>query len=69
MIPTRRLLLVLLLGALPMAGATLQPWLIWVALVYFLVVLVLVAADVVMTPRPDQVEVERLNDSRLSLGT
>ncbi len=68
MIPTLRLLLLLLLGALPMAGATVAPWLLWFAPVYFLLLLALVVADVVMTPRPDQIEAERLNDSRLSIG-
>ncbi|NJK81148.1 MAG: DUF58 domain-containing protein [Chloroflexaceae bacterium] len=68
MIPTIRLLLFLLLGAVPMAGASLVPPLIWFSLVYFLAVLVALAVDVILTPRPDQIEVERLNDSRLSLG-
>lgn len=68
MIPTPRLLLLLLLGALPMAGASLVPPLIWVSLIYFLVVLSLVAADVLLTPRPEQLEAERINDTRLSIG-
>jgi uncharacterized protein (DUF58 family) len=68
MIPTRRLLVFLLLGALPMAGASLAPPLIWLALVYFLAVLVLVASDIVVTPAPDQIDAERLHDNRLSLG-
>ncbi len=68
MIPTWRLLLLLLLGAVPMAGASLSPPLLWLALFYLLVVLALVAADVIITPRPDEIEIERINDSRLSLG-
>lgn len=68
MIPTHRLLLLLLLGAIPMAGASLVPPLLWFSLVYFLAVLALVAADVLLTPRPEQIEAERLNDTRLSIG-
>lgn len=68
MIPTYRLLILLLLGALPLAGASLVPSLAWFALTYFLLVMVLVGADIVLTPRPGAIEVERLHDSRLSLG-
>lgn len=68
MIPTPRLLLLLLLGALLVAGAALAQPLIWLALVYFFAVVALVATDIVLTPRPDQVEVERINDTKLSLG-
>jgi uncharacterized protein (DUF58 family) len=68
MIPSLRLLLLLLLGAMPMAGASLVPPLIWLALVYFLVVLALLIADVLLTPSPQQLEVERIHDNRLSLG-
>jgi uncharacterized protein (DUF58 family) len=68
MIPTRLLLLLLLLGALPIAGAGMAPVLIWVALAYFLAVVVLVGIDVVLTPLAETIEVERLNDTRLSLG-
>lgn len=68
MIPTLRLLLILLLGAVPIAGASFFPALRWFALFYFLVVLALLITDVILTPRPNQLEVERLNDSRLSIG-
>lgn len=68
MIPTRRLLLLLLLGALPIAGASITQPLAWLALAYFLVVAVLVGIDIVLTPKPDVIEVERLNDTKLSIG-
>lgn len=68
MIPTPRLLLLLLLGALPMAGASLTPVLSWIAVAYLFAVIALVATDVVLTTRPDQIEVERIHDNRLSLG-
>ncbi len=68
MIPTPRLLLLLLLGAIPLAGATLVPPLRWLALLYILVIVALVILDVWLTPHPDQIEAERLNDTRLSLG-
>jgi uncharacterized protein (DUF58 family) len=68
MIPTRRLLWLLLLGALPIAGASLVPALLWVAPLYFLALLALVVADVLLTPRPSQIETQRTHDNRLSLG-
>ncbi|MCU0492740.1 MAG: DUF58 domain-containing protein [Chloroflexaceae bacterium] len=68
MIPTRRLLILLLLAAVPLAGASLLPLLIWLALVYLAAVLVLVASDVWLTPGPERIEVERLHDNRLSIG-
>lgn len=68
MIPTPGLLVLLLLGAVPLAGATLVPPLRWLALVYVLAVIGLVLLDVLVTPRPELIEAERLNDTRLSLG-
>ncbi len=68
MIPTRRLLFLLLLGALLIAGISLAQPLLWLALVYFFALVVLVATDLFLTPRPDQIEVERINDTKLSLG-
>jgi uncharacterized protein (DUF58 family) len=68
MLPSRRLLLLLLLGALPIVGASVAKPLVWVAVLYFLVVVVVVVVDVLLTPSPDALEVERLHDSRLSLG-
>ncbi len=68
MIPSRRLLMLLLLGALPIAGASLAPALVWLAILYFLVVVVLVGVDLLLTPPPDAIETERIHDSRLSLG-
>jgi uncharacterized protein (DUF58 family) len=69
MIPTPHLLLLLLLGALPMAGATFYHPLVWLTLVYFLAVALLVGSDVFLTPSPSQFAVtRRLHDPRLSLG-
>lgn len=68
MIPAPRLLLLLLLGALPIAGASIVKPMAWLALAYFVVIAVMIAIDIVMTPSPDALEVERLNDTRLSLG-
>lgn len=68
MIPTFRLLLFLLLGALPIAGATFAHPLLWLGVLYFLAVVGFVAADVLMTPRPEQIDVERINDTKLSIG-
>lgn len=68
MIPTRRLLGLLLLGTVVIAGASVYQPLTWLALLFFAVLLGLVIADVIMTPRPDQLEVRRLHESKLSLG-
>jgi uncharacterized protein (DUF58 family) len=68
MIPTLRLLLFLLLGSLLVAGAALAPALLWLALAYTLGVGALVAVDYVVTTRPGELEVERINDTKLSLG-
>src|SRR5262245_20327586 len=68
MIPTFRLLLFLLLGSLLVAGAALAPALLWLALAYTVAVGVLVAADYYVTPRPHELEIERINDTKLSLG-
>lgn len=69
MIPTLRFLLLLLLGAVPMAASTLVPPLLWLSLVYIFIIIGVTAADVILTPHPDQIEVERIHDNRLSLGT
>ncbi|HEU5097762.1 MAG TPA: DUF58 domain-containing protein [Roseiflexaceae bacterium] len=68
MIPTFRLLLFLLLGALLVAGVALAPALLPLALAYILAVGVLVAADYIVTTKPAAIEAERINDSKLSLG-
>src|SRR5215470_10101683 len=68
MIPTFRLLLFLLLGSLLVAGVALAPALIWLALGYLAAVGALVAADYLISARPAEIEVERINDTKLSLG-
>ncbi|HEX5690195.1 MAG TPA: DUF58 domain-containing protein [Roseiflexaceae bacterium] len=68
MIPTLRLLLFLLLGSLLVAGVALVPALLWLALAYLLAVAAMVAADYYATPRPNTLEIERINDTKLSLG-
>jgi uncharacterized protein (DUF58 family) len=68
MIPTFRLLLFLLLGSLLVAGVALAPALLWLALAYIVAVGALVAADYVVTTKPAEIEVERINDTKLSLG-
>lgn len=68
MIPTPRLLIFLLLGSLLVAGVALVPALLWLALGYLVAVAGLVVADYLITARPGAIEVERINDSKLSLG-
>jgi uncharacterized protein (DUF58 family) len=68
MLPTFRLLLFLLLGSLLVAGVALSPALLWLALAYLAAVGGLVVADYLITTRPGDIEVERINDTKLSLG-
>lgn len=68
MIPTPRLLFLLLLTAIPLAGAGQLPWLAWLALCYLMVLFGVVMSDLFLTPPPHQLEVERINDTKLSLG-
>ncbi|MEN9937736.1 MAG: hypothetical protein RLZZ387_4315 [Chloroflexota bacterium] len=68
MIPTLRLLLLLLLGSALVAGVALVPGMAWLAAAYLTAVGALVAADAAVTTRPREIEVERINDARLSLG-
>lgn len=68
MLPTPRLLALLLLAAPLIAGAAIAPPLLWLALLYLAIVLAVVISDLVLTPRPSAIEVERVHDSRLSLG-
>jgi uncharacterized protein (DUF58 family) len=68
MIPTLRLYLLLLPGAALVAGVALTPLMLWIAVAYLVVVAALVVADYLLTDRPAALEVERIHDSRLSLG-
>lgn len=68
MIPRFRLLLFLLLGSAIVAGVALAPVLIWLAIGYLVLVAVVVAVDYVISPKPNELEIERINDSKLSLG-
>jgi len=68
MIPTPRLFVLLLLGAVVIAAASFLPLLVWLAVAYFVALGGLVLADVLLTPRPDQIGVQRINEAKLSLG-
>lgn len=68
MIPTPRLLCLLLLGAVVVAGASFALVLTWVAVLYFVALLALVIADYVISTRPEQISVQRINEPKLSLG-
>ena len=68
MLPTLRLLILLLLAVPLIALATFGPGLLWLALVYLAVVAGLTVTDALLTAQPRQIEVERLHDSQLSLG-
>jgi uncharacterized protein (DUF58 family) len=67
-LPSLRLLLLLLIGGLLIAGTALAPTLRFVVVLYLLAVAALLLVDVYLTPQPSRLEVERIHDSRLSLG-
>jgi uncharacterized protein (DUF58 family) len=68
MLLTRRALILLLVTAALLALGAFQPFLIYAAILYLVVVLGMIALDRYMSPGPALFEPERINDSRLSLG-
>lgn len=68
MLLTRRALFLLLLTALLFALGTLEPLLVYVAIGYLALVLMMIFIDRAMTPKADEFDVTRANDARLSLG-
>ncbi|MGC8950047.1 DUF58 domain-containing protein [Chloroflexus sp.] len=69
MLPTPRLLFLVLLAAPLIAGTAFAPWLSWAALIYLILVGGVVVSDILLSPDPKDIEVERLCEKRLSLGT
>lgn len=68
MIPTLRLLLLLLIGSVLVAGSAMVPALVWLAILYVLLIAAFVVVDYVVSPKPQDVEIERINDTKLSIG-
>lgn len=68
MLLTRRALFLLLLSALLLALGAIQPLFFLLAGVYLVVVLAMIAADRLLSPKPAELVPTRHNDSRLSLG-
>lgn len=68
MLPTPRLLALLLLAAPLIALSAFAPGLIWLAVAYLIAVAALAISDAALAARPAQIEVERIHDPRLSLG-
>lgn len=67
MLPSRRLLALLLLGGALIGGLAYAPALRWLTVAYLSAVAVLLLVDAYLTPRPGQLELERIHDERLSL--
>ncbi len=67
MLPTRRLLVLLLLGAVVIAGTTFAG-LTWLAILYFVALLALVIVDYMISTKPEQISVAREVEPKLSLG-
>src|SRR4051812_32290965 len=65
---TRRALFLLLLAAPIVALATIDRAALWGAALYVLGVLVLMAVDVVLSPKPGDFRLSRENEAKLSLG-
>lgn len=68
MVPTWRLVGLVLATALPLAGSAWWPNLLWVAVVWLLLVLAVVLVDLRLTPRAGQWELARSHDTRLSVA-
>ncbi len=68
MLPSFRLLLLLLVAALLLAAGSLSRPLLLLAPPYLLGLMILLAVDYLISPKPKQLDVERINDSKLSLG-
>jgi len=68
MLPTPRLLTLLLLGAVVVAGASFAQPLTWLAVLFFLTLLGLIIVDFLISTKPDQIGVQRINETKLSLG-
>jgi len=67
-LPTPRLLFLVLLVTPLIAGAAFVSFLNWMAVLYLIVVGGILVSDILLSPQPDQIEAERLHDTRLSLG-
>lgn len=65
---TTRVILLLLFGTLPLMIAKAHLWAVTVMVVYNLVIFFLVVADVLLSPRPDKLQVERRVPGKLSIG-
>jgi uncharacterized protein (DUF58 family) len=68
MLPSLRLLLLALLGATILASAALNPLMIYIAAAYIILLLIGVGVDVWLSPKPEDFEIERIHDSKLSMG-
>src|SRR5690349_7486100 len=68
MLPTRRLLLLLLVPAVLLALASLEPGFLALAALALLATLAAVGVDLALPPRPRAVSVQRRHEARLSLG-
>ncbi|MBI5650822.1 MAG: DUF58 domain-containing protein [Chloroflexi bacterium] len=68
MLLTRRAFFLFLLNVPLLAGAIIAPALLYLAGVYFFLILGMIFADRVITPAPKEFDLARINDSRLSLG-
>jgi uncharacterized protein (DUF58 family) len=68
MLLTRRAFFLFLLNVPLLAGAIISPALLYLAGIYFFLILGMIFADRVITPAPKEFDLARVNDSRLSLG-
>ncbi len=68
MLPTLRLYLLLLLSAAFVAGVGFSPAFIWLAAIYLALLVILLVVDYLLSVKTGDLDVERINDARLSLG-
>jgi uncharacterized protein (DUF58 family) len=65
---TTRVVLLLLFGTLPLMIAKEHLWAIAVCIIYNLVIFSMVVADVILSPHPDKLSIERKIAGKLSIG-
>lgn len=68
MLPTTRLLFLSLAAGVLIASISLIPEMVYLAIVYIIAIIVLVVVDYLLTVRPTDIEAERINDAKLSIG-
>lgn len=68
MIPSKRLILLFILGVIPLSLSGMFPVFLWLGLIYNVGLLVLGLVDFIITPKPKSLILSRQHEEKLSLG-